>query len=160
MENTNENPQRAKPTLSERFIFGLGSAFFLGLFIGGTITDKIIKPDLNNPVIAEKWLGFFFVIFFLIGFIFPQIFTTYFTGLLRGRVRGGEVSDAELQSKTSPWWAIYFVTLFVGCFFLLFTRFTDLVPVVFIVGFIVLIFGNKKKGGNIKPPDQTGGFMS
>lgn len=142
-----ENMPTQKATLSKRIIFGFGSMMFLGWLIGGYILD-LINPDMSVRF-AGTWLGIFSLVFFLIGFYKVELLENYFSGSLGLRTINN--SESELKSPVSGFWILYIILLAIICFVLIFTPWADAVPIIFLIGFVVMVVGviiNKSRNKN------------
>ena len=128
--------------LGKRLLYGFASSLFIGLALPVFIASKVVNG-------LPTWFGWLllpsFALAFWFGYKFPQKFEKIFTQILNQRVN---TQKTDLHQKTSVSLGWFFFFLILICFGLLFTRFLNIVPYIFIIGFfsfLFLVFRNSKQ---------------
>lgn len=128
--------EQNKPSLSHRIIFGLGSGFLLGLSFALLLAEKLHL--VGGSWQANILLAILFVVFFLIGYFRPELVGGRFVGMIGARYSG--LSEEDLSKPILPTKTYIFIVWTIGCVGLLFTKFANAMPYIYMGGVVILFF--------------------
>jgi hypothetical protein len=124
-----------KTPISKRIIYALGSSLLLGSIILIGIAKAF--PSFNSSTFTVV----IYIVMLFAGFFAPNFFEKSLTATV---APNAGAQNLNLNQKIPVWLPIYLILFSIGCFFLLFTKYVDWVPAVFIIGFFgPLIFRRK-----------------